>query len=245
MTEAENNQSTADDNPKTQLQNIMTKYFEKCIPLSSSTKEMFFLSPTYCVIGFDIKHGNFFEPNSALRFSLVRDATVLAFNEKVINSFQTIFQHSFSELEELKVKMGAHNKYLGIRAFYSKERNTIYVWNMFSSKWETQNALINRQYFSNCEIIPTEPEPAQTQEEPKQKEKIKYYENLEDLDLDKSELTKLANAKFRDGSTHYFCKKLDSVVSYNFVRDYWYIPGKKEQEQILNTESKESTETTN
>lgn len=241
MAEVENNQSIVNNNPKTQLQNTMAKYFEKCMPLTFSTKEIFFLSPTYNVIGFDIKRGNFFEPNSMMRFSLIKDAAVLAFDEKVINSFQTLYQHNFLELEELKVKMGAHNKYLGIMAFYSKERNTIYAWNMFSSKWEIQNALINRQYFSNCEIIPTEPEPAQVQEEPKQK--IKYYENLEDLDLDKSELTKLVNAKFRDGSTHYFCKKLDSVVSYNFVRDYWYIPGKKEQELILNTDNKESAET--
>lgn len=218
---------------KTNFVETMNKYFTKCIPLTQSTKEIFFLSPTNAVIGFDIKHGSFFEPNSTARFSLIHDALISAFDEKVVGAFETIYQQKFTDLTELKVKMGAQTKYIGLRAFYSKEKNAIYVWNFFNSKWDVQDSLTNRQYFSNCEIIPTEKELEKQVEKPKPK--IEYYESLDDLGIVQEDLEKMVNARFRDGSTHYHCKKLNSVVSFQFINKYWYVPDKQTQSLILST----------
>jgi hypothetical protein len=231
---------------KIHFNEMMTKYFEKCIPLTSSPKEIFFLSPSngqpngHLVMGFDIKHSSFFEPNSSARFHLINSFISDSFNEKNKSSFETIYQHQFSELIELKVKVGAQTKYQGLIAFYSTDKNIIYLWNHFLNKWDTQDALLNRQYFSNCEIIPTEKETTLHNRNERSKPKIEYYENLEELGVEQDDLRKIVTAKFRDGSTHYFCKKINSVVSYQFVDKYWFVPDKQMQALILSTEPEEN-----
>jgi hypothetical protein len=123
------------DESKAQFIGIMSKYFDTCIPLTFSQKELFFLSPSnspnnYNVIGFDIKHSSFFEPNSNARFQLLNTYVTNSFNETNKNFFELIYQHKFSELQELKIKVSSQAKYQGVLAFYSFEKNTIFLWNL-------------------------------------------------------------------------------------------------------------------
>ena len=217
---------------KKQFNDILSGFIGKCIPLTISSKELYFLSPKNMLFGFDIKQQSFFEPNSNEKFKIINQAVNDSFNQTNINSFNVLYNHSFSELVELKIRQNGQNKYTGLKAFYSKERNIIYVWNFFDNKWSTQDANSNRQYFSNNEIIPNELHETPVQQL-KHKPTYDYYETLEDLHITDNDLVKIPNIRLGDASTHYKCNKLNCIVSYNFVNKYWYIYDKDTQSQIL------------
>jgi stress-induced morphogen len=217
---------------KKQFTETMTDFIEKCIPLTISNKELYFLSSKNTLFGFDIKQQSFFEPNSTERFKIINQAITESFNQTHIHSFNTIYNHPFSELIELKIKQSGYNKYTGLKAFYSKERDIIYVWNFFENKWSTQDSKSNRQYFSNNEIILNEITDTPIQQS-KHKITYDYYETLEDLKINETDLVKIPNIRLGDASTHYKCDKLNCIVSFNFVNKYWYIYDKEIQKKIL------------
>ena len=212
------------------LLDLFSNYFNKSILISKTDKEIFYISPSNIVMGFDIKNESFFEPNSSLGFNLVKKVSLDMFNEQYKKTFVNTYQHDFDELQELKFSANSQSKKknLGVLAFYSKERNLIYLWSLFTKKWEIQDALINRQYYANFEIIAVPEEKIESS----QKQKNKYYEGLEDLGITEDDIVKL-DIKSRDGSVHYRCEKLNCVVSYNFIRGYWYIASPEYQENIL------------
>jgi len=216
---------------KKQFTETMNDFIEKCIPLSKSNKEFYFLSPKNTLFGLDIKQQSFFEPNSNERFKIISQTVNESFNQTHIQSFNTIYGHSFTELIELKIKQTAYTKYTGLKAFYSKEKNIIYVWNFFENKWSTQDTKNNRQYFSNNEIITNEMNDVDIQQS-KHKPTYDYYETLEDLNITENDLVKIPNIRLGDASTHYKCEKLNCVVSFNFVNKYWYIYDKETQNKI-------------
>jgi hypothetical protein len=215
-----------------QFNDIMTGFIEKCIPLTISNKELYFLSPKNTLFGFDVKQQSFFEPNSNEKFKIINQVVNDSFNQINVQSFNVLYNHLFSELVELKVRQNGQNKYIGLKAFYSRERDIIYVWNFFDNKWSTQDAKSNRQYFSNNEIIPNEIHESLNQQ-PKHKSTYEYYETLEDLHITDNDLVKIPNIRLSDASTHYKCDKLNCVVSYNFVNKYWYIYDNETQKKIL------------
>jgi hypothetical protein len=217
---------------KKQFNEVMTDFLNNCVPLAISNKELYFLSSKNGLFGFDIKQQSFFEPNSSEKYKIINKAVNDSFNEIQIKSFETLYTHSFNELNELKIRQNGQNKYTGLKAFYSKERNLIYVWNFFDNKWSSQDSQINRQYFSNNEIIPNEIN-EQVNEKPKHKPTYESYEKLEDLNITMDDLIKLTNVKLNDGSTHYKCDKLNCIISYNFINKYWYIYDKQTQSNIL------------
>ena len=214
---------------KKQFNGIMTEFIEKCTPLTISNKELYFLSPKNTLFGFDVKQKSFFEPNSNEKFKIINQTVNDSFNQTNIQSFNTIYNNSFSELTELKIRQNGQNKYTGLKAFYSKEKDIIYIWNFFDNKWSTQDAKNNRQYFSNNEIIPNETPVQQSKNKPT----YEYYETLEDLHITENDLVKLPYVRLGDASTHYKCDKLNCVVSFNFVNKYWYIYDKDTQQHIL------------
>ena len=201
---------------KKQFNETMTHFLGKCIPLTITNKELYFLSPKNTLFGFDVKQQSFFEPNSNEKFKIINQAVNDSFNQTNIQSFNTIYTHSFTELTELKIRQNGQNKYTGLKAFYSKERDIIYVWNFFDNKWSTQDAKNNRQYFSNNEIIPNEIHDTSVQQS-KHKPTYDYYETLEDLHITENDLVKIPNIRLGDASTHYKCDKLNCFVSYNFT----------------------------
>jgi hypothetical protein len=216
---------------KKQFNETLSHFINNCVPLTISNKELFFMSPKNILIGFDIKQQLFFEPNSNEKFKIINQSVNDNFKENQINTFETQYCHLFNELIELKVRQNGHNKYIGIKPFYSKDKNIIYIWNFFDNKWSIQDAKINRQYFSNNEIIPNDiiEQPIQQ----KKKSTYDFYETLDDLSITENDLVKIPNIKLGDMSTHYKCDKLNIIVSYNFVNKYWYVYDKETQLKIL------------
>jgi hypothetical protein len=196
-------------------------FIDTCIPLRIEDNYLYFMSPSNQLYGFDTKKNSFFEPSSSNKYSLVNDCINMYFTDTIKKSLEEKVHINFNDLNELILRYNYKEKHIGKKFFYSKSNNTIYVWNMINSKWESGEIDTLRYLFSNNEIL---------------QDNSKIYKSarvtsFEDLDIDMDDLEEVS-ARFRDGSIHYLHKTQNKVYSLNIMKNYWYIPDETIQKQI-------------
>lgn len=206
-------------------------FLDACMPLSFKDNTLYFLSANGQLYGFDTKKTSFFEPNSTNKYTLINNCINNYFTDTIKKSLEEKAGVKFDELDELILRFNNREKHIGKKFFFCKSQNTIFIWNMVTSKWESADVDKMKHLFSNNEIL---------------HDQTKVYKStkvtsFEDLQIDMDDLEQIT-ARFRDCSIHYLHKDQNKIYSLNYVKGFWYIPEESIQKQILAYVAKHSVE---
>ncbi len=130
----------------------------------------------------------------------------------------------FSDLIIMDLRKNYHEKHVGKKFYYSKSKNSIFVWNITTAKWEIEEDASKLKYlFINNDII--------------QHEQNKMFVSskgmsFSELGIDASELEEI-DLRFRDGCVHYIHKTTNKIFSCNNFQNYWFIPSDMIQSKIF------------
>jgi hypothetical protein len=205
----------------------ITTFVTESVPLSVDNEYLYFLTKSGQLYGFDNKRQLLFEPNDTKKFSLFESSFDLYFTEENKESLHKMAGVNFSDLNNLVLRKNYHEKYVGKKFYYSKAKNSVYVWDITTSKWEIGNTTKLRHLFSNNDII--------------QKDGESIGENVfvsskgmsfADLKINESDLEEI-DLRFKDGCVHYIHKVQNKIYSCNNFQNYWFIPSEAIQTQIM------------
>jgi len=217
---------------KKQFKDTIYGFLDTCIPLGVKENYLYFLSPSSQLYGFDMKKNAFFEPNSSNKYVLINECIDIYFTDSIKKSLEEKTGVKFDELIELLLRFNYREKYIGKKFFFCPSQNTIYVWNMVTSKWEVGEIDKLKYLFSNNDIL---------QDQTKVYKSTKVT-SFEDLGIEMEDLEEISE-RFKDNSIHYFHLKKHKIYSLNYLKNYWYIPEEEIQKKIMmfvNTDTKKN-----
>lgn len=207
---------------KKQFKDIIYGFLDTCIPLGIKDNYLYFLSASSQLYGFDIKKNAFFEPNSTKKYDLINECIDIYFTDAIKKSLEEKIAVKFEDLVELLLRFNYREKHIGKKFFFCSSQNTIFVWNMVTSKWEVGEVEKLKYLFSNNEIL---------QDQTKVYKSTKVT-SFEDLGIDMDDLEEISQ-RFKDHSIHYYHTRKNKIYSLNYLKNYWYIPDEDLQKKIM------------
>ena len=206
-------------------------FLDTCIPLSFKDNTLYFLSTSCQLYGFDTKKTTFFEPNSSNKYTIINTCINNFFTDSIKKTLEENYGVKFDDLVELILRFNYREKHVGKKFLFCKTKNTIFIWNMVTTKWESGDVDNMKHIFSNNEIF---------------QDQTKIYKStkvtsFEDLQIDMDDLDEITS-RFRDSSIHYYHKNQNKIYSLNYIKGFWYIPDENIQQNILSYVAKHNTD---